>query len=75
MPLLPVFGRQISVSLRSVWSTRGVPGQTEIHTETLSGKKKKKSKMRELIRFLGCPQEQPIHKYNKRCLNETKYLN
>lgn len=36
MPLLPVLGRQISVSLRSVWPTWQVPGQTEIRTETLS---------------------------------------
>lgn len=51
MPLLPVLGRQISVSLRSVWSTWQVPGQTEIHTETLSERKKKlnSDKMRELI--------------------------
>ena len=31
-------GRQISVSLRPVWSTERVPGQLGLHQETLSWK-------------------------------------
>ena len=35
------------LSSRQAWSTEGVPGQPELHRETLSGKKQKTNKQKE----------------------------
>jgi hypothetical protein len=41
-------GRWISVSLRSAWSTKQVPGQPGLHRETLSWKTKKKKSIKRI---------------------------
>ena len=42
MPLIPALRRQRQVSWRPVWSTKGVPGQLKLHSETWSQKQKTK---------------------------------